>query len=69
MFKGFISYLHTHIQCHVRWVGHIVQRSEMFMKISGSHSSEYEEDSLLGCKPCSLIEVDRHFRGFTASSP
>jgi hypothetical protein len=30
---------------------------------SGSHGGEYEDNSLLGCKPCSLVEVDRRFRG------
>jgi hypothetical protein len=30
---------------------------------SGSHGGEYEDNGLLGCKPCSLVEVDRRFRG------
>jgi hypothetical protein len=34
---------------------------------SGSHGSEYENDSLLGYSACSLVEVDRRFRGASGS--
>jgi hypothetical protein len=32
-------------------------------EISGSHGGKYEDDSLLGLVPCSLVAVDRRFRG------
>jgi hypothetical protein len=32
-------------------------------EISGSHGSEYEDQSLLDVAPCSLLRVDQRFRG------
>jgi hypothetical protein len=32
-------------------------------EIAGSHSGEYEDDCLLDDAPCSLVEIDRRFRG------
>jgi hypothetical protein len=37
----------------------IRHRGPRFCEISGSYSGEYENDSL----PCSLVEIDRRFRG------
>jgi hypothetical protein len=38
-------------------------KKALFGEISGSDGGEYEDDCLLGCCVCSLVEVYRRFRG------
>jgi hypothetical protein len=38
-------------------------RPQIIREIPGSHGDHYEDDCLLGCCPCCLVEINRCFKG------